>query len=197
MIVEQIVGDYIRVHRPHARSEMRVFEDQPTLIDAIRDAALCRLKGKRHPHQRRLRQDVLEEAERKLQCAVGRLVSAKNFGALHAIVVDEIGSVRGIGELAVYDIAHRIGAKLGSQPELVYLHRGTRAGAATLGFSGKTVDPRLLPATFSRLTAAEIEDCLCIYKNELTGLAKPPSGCTRTRVSVARRCGEPRPACRT
>ena len=88
---------------------------------------------------------------------------------MHEIVKREIGSVHGIGKLMVYDIAHRIGAYLGQAPTLVYLHRGTKEGAATLGFRGETLDPAALPAVFSRLTPSEIEDCLCIYKDELRG----------------------------
>jgi hypothetical protein len=61
------------------------------------------------------------------------------------------------------------------------LHRGTRIGAAALGFRGRTVDPVMLPAAFSRLTAAEMEDCLCIYKDELSGMRRrnhpSPSRC--------------------
>jgi hypothetical protein len=71
----------------------------------------------------------------------------------------------------VYDIAHRIGAYLGKPPALVYLHRGTKKGAANLGFRGETLDPAMLPSPFSRLTPSEIEDCLCIYKDELRGIS--------------------------
>ena len=38
-----------------------------------------------------------------------------------------------------------------------------------LGFREQTLDPALLPIEFSHLTAAEIEDCLCIYEEDLTG----------------------------
>jgi hypothetical protein len=78
------------------------------------------------------------------------------------MVEREIGSVQGIGKLMVYDIAHRIGAYLGKSPMLVYLHRGTKEGAAVLGFHGETLDPAVLPTAFSQLTPTEIEDCLCI-----------------------------------
>ena len=38
-----------------------------------------------------------------------------------------------LGELTVYDVAHRIGAYLQLEPDVVYLHRGTRIGARYLG----------------------------------------------------------------
>jgi hypothetical protein len=97
----------------------------------------------------------------------------------------------GIGELAVYDIAHRIAAFRGKEPSLVYLHRGTCVGARHLGFTGKTLDPRLLPSSFSCLTAAEIEDCLCIYKDDFV----PDRGSGRRRIGLLRACID-MPGCR-
>jgi hypothetical protein len=49
--------------------------------------------------------------------------------------------------------------------EAVYLHAGTREGARALNLSGKTIDVREL----RKLSAEEIEDCLCIYKDALRG----------------------------
>jgi hypothetical protein len=122
-------------------------------------------------------------AEERLQAAARRLANARDFDALHELVEREIGSIQGIGKLMVYDIAQRIGAYLGKAPRLVYLHRGTKQGAAVLGFRGETLDPAVLPTAFLQLTPAEIEDCLCIYKDELRNGAHSRSarrkfGCT-------------------
>ena len=102
----------------------------------------------------------------------------------------EIGSIKGIGALTAYDIAHRIGAHFGKAPRLVYLHAGTRTGARVFNISGDSFDPRILPKAFSRLAPSEIEDCLCIYKDELhdgTRLrtARRKSGCAD---AVRQRC---------
>jgi hypothetical protein len=78
-----------------------------------------------------------------------------------------IGGIAGIGDLARYDIAHRIGSYLNLQPELIYLHTGTRDGARVLGLHGETVDRSRLPRALNRLDPAEIEDFLCIYREEL------------------------------
>jgi hypothetical protein len=167
--LRQVIDDYIEHVRPNARAEMDEFRRLPSLKQAIYHAALCHWlpTHKRHPHQRRISRPVLEAAERKLQAATSVLAAAKDFKRLHDVVTRTIGCAKGIGPLSVYDIAHRIGAKLEKSPELVYLHRGTREGARHLGFTADTVDPRLLPKEFSRLSAAEIEDCLCIYAGEL------------------------------
>jgi len=99
-----------------------------------------------------------ELAEARLQAAAKRIAAASDFAALHGIVEREIGSIRGIGTLTVYDIAHRLGAHFGKAPALVYLHAGTRKGAEVFGLSGDSIDPRKLPSPFSRLSPAEIED---------------------------------------
>ena len=90
-----------------------------------------------------------------------KLERAADFGALHDVVEFEIGAIRGIGPLAVYDIAHRLGAFLRRSPEFVYLHAGTKRGAAVFNLRGWAIRREQLPAAFSRLSAAEIEDCLC------------------------------------
>jgi hypothetical protein len=70
----------------------------------------------------------------------------------------------------VYDIAHRIGAYFGKLPENVYLHAGTRIGARAFNIKGDSIDPKTLPKPFLWLSPAEIEDCLCIYREELHGV---------------------------
>ena len=136
----------------------------------------------------------LEDAEKRLQTASGTLSAAADFKALHKAVDNAIGKKQGLGELAVYDIAQRIGAYLGKEPKLVYLHRGVREGARALGFHGDTLDPALLPPAFSRLTPAEIEDCLCIFKSALrgnqlrTGVLQRVSHCISSIKNRVRKC---------
>jgi hypothetical protein len=170
MTFDDIVSDYIRNYRGAARAEMEIFRRERSRAAAIRRAALCEFPdGKRHPHQCLIPGRLLELAEERLLAAAKRLAKAQDFDELHDIVKREIGFVHGIGKLMVYDIAHRIGAYFGKTPRLIYLHRGTKEGAAILGFRGETLDPAVLPSAFGQLTPAEIEDCLCIYKDELGG----------------------------
>ena len=185
MTLNQIVAAYIREYRDAARVEMDTFRQERSRVSAIRRAALCEFPdGKRHPHQCLIPKKLLELAEERLQAAARPLAGARDFDALHELVEREIGSVQGIGKLMVYDIAQRIGAYLGKSPKLVYLHRGTKEGAAVLGFRGETLDPALLAAEFSRLTAAEVEDCLCIYKDDLPN--EPGRSRRNSRCGVAR-----------
>lgn len=185
MTLDEIVDDYIRQYRRSARAEMDSFREEKSLAATIRRAALCEFPdGKRHPHQYLIPKRLLQLAEERLQAPSKRLVAASDFDELQGIVEREIGGVHGIGKLMVYDVAQRIGAKLGKEPKLVYLHRGTKEGAAILGFRGEMLDPGKLPPALRRLKPAEIEDCLCIYRDQLRGASAKPdgnSGCAGAR----------------
>jgi hypothetical protein len=127
MTFDEIVTDYIREYRDDVRTGMRFFEIQPSPSTAIRKAALCEMSnGKRHPHQCRIPKAVLEQAEARLQSIGRKLAKVADFSAIHGLVEGEIGNIKGVGALTVYDIAHRIGAHFGKEPRLVYLHAGTR-----------------------------------------------------------------------
>jgi hypothetical protein len=112
----------------------------------------------------------LEEAQGRL--VVADLRSCRSFDELHSRVNSLIRDIHMIGALVVYDVSHRIGAHLGVEPERVYLHSGTREGALALGLgrSLAAIDLADLPEEFRRLTPAEAEDCLCIFKKQLRAL---------------------------
>lgn len=178
-----IVSDFIRRYRKPAKRGLRHRAKQRTLKDAIHEAAVSRPNGKRHAHQRRIPGHVLALAERHLQRAAGKLRNAACFRELHDAVEQEIGSIKGIGPLTVYDVSQRIGAFFGIEPDAVYLHAGTRDGARAFGLSGKYIARTQLPRAFLKLSPGEIEDCLCIYKDQLRGLnvSTSRSGCLPAR----------------
>jgi hypothetical protein len=163
-----LVSDYIANYQDRAQRELRYYAIQRSLTDAIREAALSRLPGgKRHSHQRRIPLHVLQAANSRLQAIIHRLGKAKSFTELHGFIAQQIGPIPGIGDLTVYDIAHRIGAYLSLGPEAIYLHAGTREGARALNLTGETIPLSEVPAELRKLTPAEIEDCFCIYKDAL------------------------------
>jgi hypothetical protein len=187
MTFDEVVNSYIREYRDRARAEMRFFEIQRSPSVAIRKAARCQLpSGKRHPHQRRIPGALLEQVEARLQGIGRKLARAADFAALHGVVDDEVGGIKGIGALTVYDIAHRIGAHFKKSPERVYLHAGTATGARVFNVSGDSFDPKILPKVFLRLAPSEIEDCLCIYKDELRAGAHTRTA--RRTLAVRQRC---------
>jgi hypothetical protein len=175
--LDDIVSLYIANRRESLAREMDYFATQESLGDVVREGTLCRVpdgKGghKKHRHQWRIPNTALEEAERRLQDWKERLGVAVDFNELHTLIEGEIRDIRKVGPLAWYDIAHRIGAFLGKAPARVYLHRGTKEGAAALNLKGVALDPWEFPEAFSKLNASEIEDCLCIYKNPIKFVAR-------------------------
>lgn len=84
MTLDEIVAHYIREYRDLARAEMRFFEIQRSPKMAIKKAALCVLPSlKRHPHQRRIPQSLLEVVEARLQAVQRELRRAEDFEDLH------------------------------------------------------------------------------------------------------------------
>ena len=198
--VRRAVSDYIAHHRDDAADELEFYRMMPRLRHVIEAAALARTAdGRKHPHQWRIPCDVLRGFGKCLSYRRRDLRQAPSFDDLHRVVREVGDRIHGIGELAVYDTALRIGAKRGLLPTLVYLHRGTLSGAAALGIdrSCPVISVSELPGPFANLKPHEIEDCLCIFKELLSGekLLRPKGcGCSgwgcarRTRKTTRSRC---------
>jgi hypothetical protein len=186
-----VVKSYKRCCRPHHSEQLQFYKTQESLSEAIEKAALAGLSnGKRHSHQRRIPGIVLLSAKDNLIRYSHDLAGCKSFSELHAKIDKIIGDIVGIGELTVYDTALRIGAYLALEPELIYLHAGVRHGVKALGLYHRlqTLKKSELPKEFHELKPHEIEDCLCIYKRELSGIAvKRKRGCGERTSN--RRCG--------
>lgn len=162
------VDDYRKHHQRAHKRELDYFRLRGLSDEkAVSVAARSQLpSGKRHPHQHRIPPDGLEEAERRLRANLPQLRACTSFAELFDLVESLIDPIYRIGPLAVYDISLRIGARFGLEPELVYLHRGTRVGARRLGLDwrAKALEPTSLPAPLQKLKPHEVEDVLCIYK---------------------------------
>jgi hypothetical protein len=156
-----IIRDFENRYRRKAARDIRFYAKQKTLAEVVRLATLAQTaEGKRQSHQRRIPAPTLQRAYAKLKLCDFK--ACRSFHQLHQMVNDAIRSIRGIGELAVYDIAHRIGAHLGRKPKKVYLHCGTRVGARAMGL-GRGVDT----LEVDELPVAFRQDFLCIYKEDL------------------------------
>ncbi|MXX93756.1 MAG: hypothetical protein F4Y63_09980 [Chloroflexi bacterium] len=170
--VERAVADYISHHRNDAANERRFYRGAPTLSQAITRAAnACTAGGRKHPHQWRIPRHFLQEFGARLSDSKRVIRKATSFDELHEIVREVGEQTYMIGELTIYDTAHRIGCKLGLSPARVYLHSGTRSGALAIGIhpSRTSVPVKELPKPFAVLKPYEIEDCLCIFKGLLSG----------------------------
>ena len=75
---------------------------------------------------------------------------------------------KGFGPLTKYDVASRIGAYKSLKIERIYLHAGTKEGAAFLGNNckGNSILKSDLPEPFCscELSCADLENLLCICK---------------------------------
>jgi hypothetical protein len=177
MKLEAIVRTYIRKIRPKAKAEIDWFAHQPSLDAAIEKAALAvNSRGKRYSHQRRLTKVALKHAFRALLDESGAIEKAGDFDELFRIIGVAVNPIPGIGELYVYDTSFRIGAKLNLFPTKVHLHAGTRRGARALGLdrSAATLKVSALPKELRTLEPHELEDILCIFKDELKTAAGMP-----------------------
>lgn len=157
---------YLETCQVRLEAQLRSFAEETTLRSAVARAALAETRdGKRYSHQRRIKQVVLQ-AIRQVLSEID-YSQMRSFDELHTAIDREIGSIRGVGELLVYDTALRIGAKLSLMPERVYLHSGTRQGARALGLPWKqgSISIHQMPAVLRGLQPHEIEDCLCIFKS--------------------------------
>jgi hypothetical protein len=173
-----IVRHYRTELQADGARELRFFAIQRSFEDAVSKAALAqRPNGKRFNHQRRIPKAALEEARRRLLGALRRLAKARSFDALFKIVEEEIGSIHKIGKLMIYDTALRIAAWRGLEPDVIYLHAGTREGARALGLDHRaaTIALDAIPRSLRRLSPREIEDVLCIYKDVFRRRRSVPS----------------------
>jgi hypothetical protein len=181
MSLKAIVDDYIRRFRPSANAELEWFRGQATLEAALDTAAKAiDDDGKRYSHQCRITSEAIVRAGRLMAANVERIRAASNFGVLLRRINEILGNAAGLGELYIYDTALRLGAKLGFLPQQVFLHAGTRVGAAALGLdtSQRFLFVRDMPEELRVLAPHEIEDVLCIYaeafEQALSGTFVPP-----------------------
>jgi hypothetical protein len=172
--LEAIARTYIRKLRPRAQAEIDWFAHQPSLDAAIESAALAiNSRGKRYSHQRRLTRAALKEAFHCLVDEAEEIERARDFDELFKIVRTAVKPIQGIGELYIYDTSFRIGANLNLFPTKVYLHAGTRRGVRALGLDHRahTLKVSALPKQLHCLDPHELEDILCIFKDELKNVA--------------------------
>lgn len=164
-----LVAEYKQDMRRDAAAELDDFRrTDRTDDDAVSQAGLAQLpSGKRHPHQYRVPRAALRESRRRLLQQLPKLRWAPSFDELLRQVGRAIGNIHRVGELTIYDTALKVGARFGLEPELVYLHCGTRVGARNLGLRtrGRTLAMSGVPQELRTLAPREVEDFLCIFKD--------------------------------
>jgi len=89
-------------------------------------------REKIYPHQRRLGADILKRASDELLANLEEIKQCRGFDELLQRIESATRPLDGFGQVALYDTALRIGAKLDRWPKVVYLHAGTMEGYKNL-----------------------------------------------------------------
>lgn len=170
-----LVEHYRNRHRSRVNAERARFAAIRSLAAAIEAAAGSETEdGTLSSHQCRIGRARLCRAK-ELLLADG-LAGVEDFDSLIAQITTVCVPVKGFGPLARYDIASRLGAYLGHEPEQVYLHTGALKGAQALGVlrrsrasvhGGRIIERDDLPKELQTLSPADLENFLCIYQDEL------------------------------
>ncbi len=165
-----IIDHYKKWKLKNPDTWIQVTSNQSCIETAISVAVFSKNgEGKINPHQRRLKTENLKKFNDNLLAKNKDVLKVKNFSELLKIIED--CKVKGIGDLACYDVANRIGCYFGKHPEFVYLHAGTKKGFEKLlkvKAKNKFLNKGDLPEPFrsSDLDCHAIEDILCIYKDK-------------------------------
>jgi hypothetical protein len=165
---ERLLKRYSLKHLPRLKEELSWFKSRPSLAEATKWGALARWKeGRKLRHQWRIPNAVLTSAARNLGRIEAKLQRAETFDAIFDLVETSIKG-GGIGPLAVYDTALRIGAWRRKLPRRVYLHAGTKTGANAMKrrTSNRTLEVTAFPELVG-LRAHEIEHFLCVMHRYL------------------------------
>ena len=163
-----IVQHYVENVRGRACAGLAYYASQLSLDHVLEVVASWRNEEDLcESHQCRVTREAKQAAAERIRQL--DVKSATTFEEVFRRVQDAIGDIRGIGDLAVYDVSLRIGALLGLAPERVYLQGGARHGARALGIQSRerALPVNAFPPEFRRLHAWEIENLLCIYKRKL------------------------------
>ena len=137
-------------------------------------------------HQRHIHRRAKAEVIKRLGGASSLWILPSHihdFELLHSEIRSLIGNIPGIGNLTIYDVAVRLGAKYNILPKnYVYLHAGPMVSAKHLEKIGRitltrplapcvpTTDFSSIYSMFSSPTAFDIESDLCTRKNEILKL---------------------------
>lgn len=168
--LSRIVKLYLHEFAPRAREELDHYRQFDTLQDAVAHAAMAMTRnGKVHAHQRRVGRRVLSKARTALVSRLSEIEACESFDELLTLVETSTARIHRFGKLAAYDTALRIGTWRKLSPEVVYLHAGTRKGAASLGLGKgvRCVQMSEMPVELRGLSPDQVEDLLCIFKDRL------------------------------
>jgi hypothetical protein len=170
-ISKQIFKEFLEKDVIHNDRVIKFCLKQNSLTDVIKIAVLSRdIYNKKHNHQHRIENFQLQMFLEKISLLEHKIQAVNKFDELLNLIVKE--KIIGIGPLALYDIALRIGYYIKIKPELIYLHAGAKTGANN--FFGRKIKNNYLTKEefvskvddFKNFSCEEIEAFLCIHCNK-------------------------------
>ena len=146
------------------------------MCDAIKKATRSRFDARKHPHQKRIPNDVLENFLLEIKRYSRKLNNLTYFHDIFELISCIGSQIKGIGKLTNYDVSLRIAFYLYHKTEVesvlptkVYLHSGALVGAKRILNKipqSKIVEVNAFPKAIQKLKPYEIEDFLCVYKDK-------------------------------
>jgi len=167
--LDGLIEDYIINHKTYLDKDINYYKGI-NLEKAILYSVFGKTdKRKKHPHQYRLKNSLLDLVSKLILENKKQLLLCKSFDEILTCINKITKSTKGFGPLAIYDTSLRIASNLGYMPEKIYLHCGTFIGAKNLGLNIKKgyLYTDELPREFYKINEVDIEACLCIYKDKL------------------------------
>lgn len=159
--------DLFLIQRGGRREEECAWWGDPDLsLEEACRRAIFGLGGPRDNHQWIYGTADLEAMGKQVALHSATLAATDDFQDLYRRIEDALGLRRNRKPLLVYDIAHRLGYRLGLAPKEVYLHAGPKNGAEAL--KSGLGRPRHRPLSDfptsirTRLSPAQAEDFLCL-----------------------------------
>lgn len=141
MSPNQTVHHYKKLQSQGHDTWLRDCVSTKSLVASLELAALSRNReNRKHPHAFRIPDATLRAFVDGLIGDAIKILKSSSFDELYRNIYSH--RVTGIGSLAIYDTAHRIGARLKLQLQVVYMHRGTKSGAEN--YLGRRVREKIL-----------------------------------------------------
>ncbi|WP_030006466.1 hypothetical protein [Picosynechococcus sp. NKBG042902] len=167
--LQLLTDEYIQKWGNYYKLESKWWGDKElTWKKAIERAWKSRLSNeKMHSHQCRVAHK-LPEGLRIALADKTQPEDFKDFQSVYDWVQSIVIRVKGLANTTAYDVAQRLGAWLGLEPTVVYLHAGTADGAKKFGIKGHSAPLSLFPKEIQLLGATHAENFLCIYKNKIS-----------------------------
>jgi hypothetical protein len=177
-IILKEVDAFLKLCNLEKETVIAFCKEQKNLTNAIIVACASVYNNKKHSHQKRIKSNILEDFGIKVTLIIKEIENVKTFDNLLNLINNI--SLNGIGPLAKYDIALRIGFYKKIYPSKIYLHAGTKKGTEILlrkkikdKYISKETLTKIYP-NLEKLTCAELEVYLCVFpkKNNCTSINK-------------------------